>query len=63
MDLEWWRKLVHHLTYKQHGGSGLGWTRADVLEANAGDLFWEAEYLSEQRKAEAAAIEAKQQKK
>jgi hypothetical protein len=50
--------LVFHLTYVQHGGSGLGWTREDVMQCGYREAIKMAERLQEERRAEAQAIRA-----
>jgi hypothetical protein len=45
-----------------HGGSGLGWTREDVFNAFADDLFAEADALHQSRLAEAEAMKTSPKK-
>ncbi len=45
------------LCWTQHGGSGLGWSRAEALELDVAELGWWLERVAEQREAEARAIE------
>lgn len=49
-------EIVDALCYVAHGGSGYGFTMADVLEMELGDAIWYVERLHENRQAEAAAI-------
>lgn len=46
------------LCYAQHGGSGYGFTRADVLDMDVAEAFWFAERLGEHRKDEERAIKS-----
>jgi hypothetical protein len=49
-------KLLDLLCYRAHGGSGYGFTRADVLDMDVREAQWLIEQLGENRAAEAAAI-------
>ncbi|WP_428262163.1 hypothetical protein [Haliangium sp.] len=51
------REAVFSLCWTQHGGSGLGWSRAEALELDVAELGWWLERVAEQREAEARAIE------
>lgn len=50
-----WR-MIDALCYQAHGGSGYGFTRADVLDMDVPEAQWLIERLSENRDTEAAAI-------
>lgn len=58
MDLGTVREWRHQLTYIQHGGSGYGFTLADVNEMQISEMLWYLDRLNEARKAEAEAIRA-----
>ena len=51
------QEAVFQLTWIQHGGSGLCWSRADVLDLDVVELDWWLERVSDQRAKEARAIE------
>lgn len=51
------REAMFQLCWVQHGGSGLGWTRAEALELDLAELDWWLERVGEQRSKEARAIE------
>lgn len=51
------REAIFQLSWIQHGGSGLGWSRSDVLDLNLTELDWWLERISDQRGREARAIE------
>jgi len=57
------RELYFQLTYKQHGGSGLNWTPADVDNCEVGEVLWQLDRLKKQREQEARAIEKAHRKK
>ena len=57
------RDLVFSLTYSQHGGSGLNWTKADVMDLDLTEANAYVELLGEQRRKEAAAMKAAQSRK
>jgi hypothetical protein len=44
------------LGYHAHGGSGMSWSRADVLAMEIGEIVRAYEWLGERRQAEADAI-------
>ena len=56
MNTEWVWSIFEHLTYTPHGGSGLGWTRADCLDATVDELDWACRRLDSRRQAEAEAL-------
>ena len=45
--------MIFFLTWRQHGGSGLGFTLSEILELDVDDFIWFAERVSEQREREA----------
>lgn len=49
-------KMLDALCYQAHGGSGYGFTRADVLDMDVREAQWLIERLGENRDAEAAAM-------
>lgn len=49
-------EVIFTLTYQYHGGSGLNWTRADVLECPWPLAVATLDRLGKKRTAEAAAI-------
>ena len=51
------QEAIFQLCWTQHGGSGLGWTRSEVLELDVRELSWWLERVQEQREREARAIE------
>jgi hypothetical protein len=57
------REVIFALSYTQHGGSGLGWTRTEVLSLPVSEAIWYVERLLKERKAESKAIRAASQKK
>ena len=44
------------LCWTQHGGSGLGWTRSEVLDMTIAEFRWFIERVSSQRAKEANAL-------
>jgi len=57
------REIYFHLTYQQHGGSGLNWTPGDVDNLDLGELQWYLDRLTDQRRKEAAQIERANRKR
>ena len=51
------REAIFQLCWTQHGGSGLGWSRAEALELDVAELEWFLERIDEQRGREAHALE------
>lgn len=51
------RDVVFALCYTQHGGSGLNFSRADVLDMFWDEALWYFEKLNEVREAEAKQIQ------
>ena len=51
------REAIFQLSWVQHGGSGLGWSRSEILELDMADLNWWLERVGDQRGKEARAIE------
>lgn len=51
------REAIFQLSWIQHGGSGLGWTRTEALELDLAELAWWLERIDEQRTREARALE------
>jgi len=51
------REAIFQLCWVQHGGSGLGWSRAEVLDLEVAELDWWLERVADQRGREARAIE------
>ncbi len=51
------REAIFQLCWTQHGGSGLGFTRSEVLELDLRELSWWLERVQDQRGREARAIE------
>jgi len=51
------REAIFQLSWVQHGGSGLGWSRTEILELDMADLNWWLERVGDQRGKEARAIE------
>jgi hypothetical protein len=47
---------VFALCYTQHGGSGLGFRRDEVVDLEWDEMIWYAERLERQREREAQAI-------
>jgi len=56
-------ELCFALGYVQHGGSGLGWSRRDVLEADFDEALKMVETLHETRQKEAAALRSAYRKR
>ncbi len=52
-----WREGVFQVCWRQHGGSGLGVSMAEVLEMPTSDRDWFIERIGEQRSREAKEIE------
>lgn len=48
---------MFQLCWRQHGGSGLGATVAEVLDLSVADRDWFLDRVGEQRQREARAIE------
>lgn len=57
LDVEDLWASVRALCYSVHGGSGFSFTRRDVLDMGLGELAAAVEWLDEQRRAEAKALE------
>jgi hypothetical protein len=55
-ESDWFRKATAALCYSEHGGSGYGFTRADVLAMDLDDVEFFLEWLEDRRRAEATAI-------
>lgn len=51
------REAIFQLCWVQHGGSGLGWSRGEVLDLEVAELDWWLERVADQRGREARAIE------
>lgn len=51
------REAIFQLCWVQHGGSGLGWSRREVLDLEVAELDWWLERVADQRGREARAIE------
>ena len=51
------REAIFQLCWIQHGGSGLGWSRSEVLDLDLSELEWWLERVSDQRGSEARALE------
>lgn len=51
------REAIFQLSWVQHGGSGLAWSRAEILELDVAELDWWLDRVGEQRSKEARAIE------
>jgi hypothetical protein len=49
-------EVIFRLTYQQHGGSGLNWSRADVLACDWKTAMAACERLNQARTQEAKAI-------
>lgn len=51
------REAIFQLSWMQHGGSGLSWSRAEILELELAELDWWLDRVGDQRGKEARAIE------
>ncbi len=56
VDSDYAEKLIFELSYVQHGGSGLTWTRSDILNMSFDDAHKAIEALRERRSEEARAM-------
>jgi len=54
---------MFQMCWTQHGGSGLHWTRSEVLELEVNELKWFLDRISEERNREARAIERAMKKR
>lgn len=63
LTLESVRQLAFDLGYRQHGGSGLGYSWDVVMEMPLADIFWNVRRLREVREEEAKAIERARSRK
>ncbi|MCP4676580.1 MAG: hypothetical protein GY854_13910 [Deltaproteobacteria bacterium] len=57
MDEETWREMLFHLCWKQHGGSGLGFSPKEALDLDFDEFIWFVERIEEQRELEARELE------
>ena len=57
VDLELWRERLFRLCWTQHGGSGLRCDVGTALALPVGDRDWLLERQTEERRAEAKAID------
>jgi hypothetical protein len=63
MDQRWLRKAIFALGYQQHGGSGLSFSRDDILKMTIDELEGHIMDVAKQRKREADAMRAAYSKK
>ena len=58
MDPEAYREAIFQLCYHQHGGSGLSFTYASVMDMPLADLQWFLDRLDDERKKEASKLKS-----
>jgi len=60
LSVDWWEDVAFYLACRQHGGSGLGRSRTELLKMPLDQINRDVKRLNEQRRAEARAMQPKQ---
>jgi len=58
VDIDAWESRIFGLTWHQHGGSGLTWTRSEVLDLTLGERDRALEWVEKRREQESKELKA-----